>query len=104
MGGRRGAELHNLNLLIKTLKRARIETSTEESLICVSVLIAHICWSLESCEVKDLISLIALTILLAIGWARAMAERVLLCTACRVCRAVGGGVGGNDFGAHRCAD
>lgn len=35
MGG--GAELCNLNLLMKTLKRARIETSTEKSLVCVSV-------------------------------------------------------------------
>lgn len=70
----------------------------------MSVLTAHICWSLESCEVKDLISLIGLTILLAISWARAIAELVLLCTACQVCKAVGGGVGGNDFGAHHCAD
>lgn len=64
MGG--GAELCNLNLLMKTLKRARIETSTEKSLVCVSVVNVHICWSLESCEVKNLISLIGLTILLGI--------------------------------------
>lgn len=105
MGGR-GAESHNLNLFMKTLRRARIGTSTEESLVCVPVLIAHICWSLKSCDVKDLISLMGLTILLAISWGRAMAELVLLCPVCPVCKAAGGGggVGGNDFGAHRCAD
>lgn len=78
---------------MKTLRRARIGTSTEESLVCVPVLIAHICWSLKSCEVKDLISLMGLTILLAISWGRAMAELVLLCPVCPVCKAAGVGVG-----------
>lgn len=64
----------------------------------MSVLTAHICWSLESCEVKDLISLIGRTVLLAISWARAMAELVLLCTACQVCKAVGGGLGAMTLG------
>lgn len=33
-----------------------------------------------------------------------MAELVLLCIVCPVCKVVGGGFGGNDFGDHHCAD
>lgn len=33
-----------------------------------------------------------------------MAELVLLCTVCLVCKVMGGGFEGNDFGNHHCAD